>query len=133
MGSRLQVLISDVILRHPANEASTSWKFLIVAGESLTALEGFYHRPPEKAVTTRARLKSIILDEVANDVIECEEAIDLFPEEATVGDFIPLALRRFNAKPEQATQVAERLMGRWAWARELMEKEKFELVHGDNF
>ena len=126
---RLKIGVSDPIPNHPANEAGTSWKFLIVAESSLTALEGFFHKGHSEAnPKTYAKLRERIRERTAAEVADCLDAWPEFSEFVSAADFLPLAMETYRATPHQAMAVAEKLFGVWDWYHGLTEMEQQELM-----
>lgn len=126
---RLRIMVSNPIPSHPANEAGTSWKFLIVAESSLTALEGFFHKGHgSKKPKTQAELQERIQERTAAEVADCLDAWPEFSEFVSEADFLPLAIETYRATPRQAMPVAEKLFGVWEWYHGLTEEEQQELL-----
>src|SRR5699024_10725831 len=126
---RLRIMISDPIPNHPANEGATSWKFLIVAESSLTALEGFFHKPHnQRNPKTYAELREWIQNLIAVQVADTTDVWEDYSEFVSAADFLPLAMETYRATPRQAVPVAEKLFGVWEWYHGLTEMEQQELL-----
>lgn len=126
---RLRIMVGDPIPNHPANEGATSWKFLIVAESSLTALEGFYHKPKSKRnPKTYAELREWIQERTAIAVADTTDVWEDYSEFVSAADFLPLAMETYRATPRQAMPVAEKLFGVWEWYHGLTEMEQQELL-----
>lgn len=126
---RLRIMVSDPIPNHPANEGATSWKFLIVAESSLTALEGFFHKGHGASnPKTYAELRERIQERTAAEVADCLDVWEDYSEFVSAADFLPLAMETYRATPRQAMPVAEKLFGVWEWYHGLTEMEQQELM-----
>ena len=126
---RLKIMVSDPIPNHPVNEAGTSWKFLIVAESSLTALEGFFHKPHnQRNPKTYAELREWIQREVAMRVVDASDWHFEYSEFVAAEDFLPLVLDEYKVSARQAMPVAERVFRSWEWYHGLTEMEQNELL-----
>lgn len=126
---RLKIMVSDPIPNHPVNEGGTSWKFLIVAESSLTALEGFFHKPHnQRNPKTYMELRAWIQGRTAAEVADCLDVWEDYSEFVSAADFLPLAMETYRATPRQAMPVAEKLFGVWEWYHGLTEMEQQELM-----
>lgn len=127
--ANLEVRTGQVIPNHPANSAGQSWKYLVIAGNSLSALEGMFHRrkPYRDEMKSRSMLHRAIMENLATDCVEVREHCDLPVDAVGWPDFIDLAIDRYDASPRLAQNVAERLFGVWEFWHGLTEVEQWEL------
>lgn len=109
-------------------EHGTQVSFLLIAEESLTALEGTVTFP-KGTKPRRSHIEAL----VAWDVADAEDEVKgANAEDIQAADFIPLAIKRYNPNPRMIATVADTFFARWEWAQKLTEDEHDELMNTIN-